>query len=451
MQSVVLLQAAWCEPPGVLAAFADEPWALGLLSGGGGDQARWSYLARAPDAVLTIAADDERDTFGALSRLLGLPAPALPDGPPFQGGVAGFCAYELGARTEAMPLKRLDGWPDLACARYPAVLAFDHAERFVIAVGRGADEAEATRTANRALAWLDAAPAEDETPHWFGPLAAPACEPPARYEAAVADVVERIGRGEIFQANIARQWRGRLHQGARPFDLAARLTQASPAPFASYLRLPGRAIVSNSPERFVSVTPHPGGLTAQTRPIKGTIPRGRNAEDDASNAALLAASPKDRAENLMIVDLMRNDLSRVCRPGSVETTALCRLESFANVHHLVSTVTGELAEGRTAVDLLRAALPPGSISGAPKVQAMRVIAGHEAPRGPFFGAMFWAGFDGALDSSVLIRTTAFTEDAQGWSLEARAGGGIVADSEPAAERRETEAKIGAILRALGSD
>ena len=269
--------------------------------------------------------------------------------------------------------------------------------------------------------------------------------------AAVADVVSRIAAGEIFQANIARRWRGRLSQGARPFDILDRLLRASPAPFAAYLRLPGRAVVSNSPEQFIRVTPHAHGLTVHTRPIKGTLPRGRDATEDARNAARLSASPKDRAENLMIVDLMRNDLSRVCRPGSVETLELCRLESFANVHHLVSTVRGELAQGRTAVDLLRAALPPGSVTGAPKVQAMRLIAGHEAPRGPFFGALFWAGLDGAMDSSVLIRTAALVEDDRGWSIEARAGGGVVADSDPVSERRETEAKIAAILGAMGAD
>jgi len=151
----------------------------------------------------------------------------------------------------------------------------------------------------------------------------------------------------------------------------------------------------------------------------------------------------------MIVDLMRNDLARVCTPGTVKVPKLFEVERFANVHHLVSTVTGELAAGRDAVDLLRAAFPPGSITGAPKVQAMRVIAGLEPPRGPFFGSIFRLGFDGAFDSSVLIRTAAFVEAADGWRVEARAGAGIVADSGPRAERLETETKISALLAALG--
>jgi para-aminobenzoate synthetase component 1 len=263
-------------------------------------------------------------------------------------------------------------------------------------------------------------------------------------------VIERIGRGEIFQANIARAWTGRLAPGARPVDLFARLAAQSPAPFAAYLRLAGLALVSNSPERFVQLAPRDGASWVQTRPIKGTAPRGRDAAEDAALAAALAASPKDRAENLMIVDLMRNDIARVCTPGTVAAPAVSQVERFANVHHLVSTVEGRLAPGRTSADLMRATLPAGSITGAPKVQAIKVIAGLEPPRGPFFGTLFWAGADGRLDSNVLIRTAAFEQDAGGWAFEMRAGAGVVADSLPRAERLETEAKISALLAALAA-
>ena len=197
-------------------------------------------------------------------------------------------------------------------------------------------------------------------------------------------------------------------------------------------------MVSNSPERFLSVGAG-DALTVETRPIKGTRPRGRTARDDARMIAELAASAKDRAENLMIVDLMRNDLSRVCPAGAVAAPELFRVETFPNVHHLVSTVTGRLAPGMGAVDLLRAAFPPGSITGAPKVQAMKVISHLEPPRGPYCGSMFWAGADGGFDSSVLIRTVGLVE------------AGVVADSDPALERRETEAKIDALRRALTED
>ena len=331
-------------------------------------------------------------------------------------------------------------WPDLACGRYERLLAFDHARREVVAIGPDNDGAQAAR------GWLDA-PAPAAAPH--GRLADELHVPDAAaHEAAVADVVARIAAGEIFQANIARAWTGALAAGRRPFDLFAKLAGASPAPFAAYLRLPGLALVSNSPERFLRVTPAAGGLSAETRPIKGTVGRGATSAEDEQLAASLAASAKDRAENLMIVDLMRNDLARVATPGSVRVPALFAVERFTNVSHLVSTVTAELAPGRTALDAFAAAFPPGSITGAPKLQAMKVIAAHEPPRGPFFGAMFWAGFDGGLDSSVLIRTAAFVESGGGWRFEARAGGGVVADSDPAAERRETEAKIAAILSAL---
>ncbi len=457
MRATALLETAWREPVRILAGFAEEPYALGLLSGGGGPRGRWSYLARSPDAVLILPPDDPRDPFAALAELIGPRRPGFDErpapesAPPFQGGVIGLCAYELGDRVEPLGLERFGDWPDLACARYPALLAFDHAQRRVVAVGRGADDAQAQMRARAALTWLEPtavplAPQGSLTTSLIG-------EASERYEAAVADIVERIGRGEIFQANIARRWRGRMAPGVRPFDLLARLVEDSPAPFAAYLRLPDRAVVSNSPERFVSVRPvstTSGGpaLRVETRPIKGTVRRGRGEAEDQALAAALAASAKDRAENLMIVDLMRNDLARVCRPGSVKTPKLFEVETFANVHHLVSAVEGELAQGSTALDLLRATFPPGSITGAPKVQAMRVIAGLEAPRGPFFGSIILAGFDGSLDSSVLIRTAALVADAEGWSIEARAGGGIVADSQPAAELLETEAKFSALRRAL---
>jgi para-aminobenzoate synthetase component 1 len=241
-------------------------------------------------------------------------------------------------------------------------------------------------------------------------------------------------------------WSGRLARGDVPFDAMRRLATDSPAPYSAYWRLPGRAIVSHSPERFVAIAAD--GRTVETRPIKGTRPRGGTPALDEALKAELLGSDKDRAENLMIVDLMRNDLARVCEPGSVRTPSLFAVESFTAVHHLVSTVTGRLRAGLDAADLMAATFPPGSITGAPKIQAMKVIAGHEGPRGPWCGSLFWAGFDGAFDSSVLIRTAALVEDAGGWRFHARAGAGIVADSDPRSERLETEAKISGLLRAL---
>lgn len=440
MRHVALLTAPWREPVWALAPFRNEPYACALVTGGAG---RWSYLLRAPDETLSLSAKDSADPFATLAGLVGPSRPSDPEGPPFQGGVVGLGAYELGDRVEDLGLGRTD-WPDLICARYPALLAFDHPARQVVAVGRGESEADAKARAAEALTWLDAPAPERAAP--AGPLCADLLASDAdAYETAVTQVVERILAGEIFQANVARAWTGRLAADADPFDLFVRLREQSPAPFSAYWRLPGRALVSNSPERFLKLDPS-GAI--ETKPIKGTRPRGRDAAEDRALAAELLASDKDRAENLMIVDLMRNDLARVSPAGSVRAPELFKVESFANVHHLVSTVTARLAPGKGVAGLLRASFPPGSITGAPKVQAMKVIAQLEPPRGPYCGSLFWAGVDGAFDSSVLIRTVGLVQDGEGWRLEARAGAGIVADSDPRGERLETEAKIAALKKAL---
>ena len=446
MRSVSATILDWREPLDVAAGFAEVPFALTLLSDGG-PFGRWSYLALDPARIETLAPEDGRDGLELLREMLGPRGERLEGGPPFQGGVVGLMAYEFADRLEPLELSRDIGWPDLTLALYPALLAIDHHERRVTAVGRGGDMASAHAEAARAAAWLDPTSAG----------ARPAAPPPLAlafeadasgetYEAAVADVVGRIGAGEVFQANIARAWSGVLRSGVTPFDLFSRLVRLSPAPFAAFWRMPGLALVSHSPERFLSIGAD--GASVQTRPIKGTRPRGRDAAEDQALKAELLASPKDRAENLMIVDLMRNDLSRVCVPGSVAAPELFAVETYPAVHHLVSTVTGRLAEGRDLADLLGACFPPGSITGAPKVQAMKVIKGHEPARGPWCGSLFWAGVDGGFDSSVLIRTAALVEQPGGWRFRAQAGAGIVADSDPRAERLETEAKISGLKRAL---
>ena len=446
MRRVVQIEAPWREPATALAALAEEAWSLCLLSGGGGARGRWTYLAARPLRTLIIEAGDATDPFAALAGLIP-EGEVLADGPPFQGGVAGLATYELGGRAQGLDLAPHPDWPHLACALYPAILAFDHRDRRLLAIGRGEDAAQAQARAQGLLdalgqGGLDVAGRPQV-------LASPmTASSGAAYEAAVAEVVARIAAGEIFQANVARRWTGALAAGATPYDLFARLARDSAAPFAAYLRLPRLAVVSNSPERFVALRRMPDGLTAETRPIKGTRPRGCDRAQDQALAAELLASPKDRAENLMIVDLMRNDLARVCRPGTVRAPEVFAIESFANVHHLVSTITGVMQPGRGAADLLAAAFPPGSITGAPKIQAMKVIEGLEPPRGPYCGSIFWAGADGAFDSSVLIRTAACVETPDGWRLEAGAGAGLVADSTPVDERLETEAKISALLRAL---
>ena len=447
MQATVVLKADWREPLDALAACAHEDFSLGFLSGGGGPRGRWSYVLWDPVATVQARAADRDDPFAAMRDLLGPRAPTASDGPPFQGGIAGLLGYELGARVEPVGHLGHPDWDDAIYGLYVKLLAFDHERGEVLALGRGGEAAQARTRAEAALAFLKALPPRPLAK--TGSLADGfnVITPGETYEASVAAVVSRIEAGEIFQANIARAWGGRLAAGVTPFDLAERLGATSPAPFAAYFKTPGGAVISNSPERFVQVRATDGGLEVESRPIKGTRPRGDTPARDAALKAELIACEKDRAENLMIVDLMRNDLSRVCPPGSVAVTELFTVESFTNVHHLVSAVTGRL-DGRSAMDLIEASFPPGSITGAPKIQAIKVISDYEGPRGPYCGSIFWAGVDGACDSSVLIRTIGLIEDENGWRFEARAGAGIVADSDPHEERLETEAKIDAIKRAF---
>ncbi len=430
-------EAGFWRDPAELAGAMDAAGldgAAALLSDGG-PQGRWSYALARPDAVEAIDRGGLGD-FARLRPLLGEAPPVVEtpeDLPPFTGGVLGLASYDLGDG-------RHGDWPALTLARYPALLAFDHHQGRILAVGRGSTDAKAATRAESALARLDLRPAP-LTPITSAELEPEA--PPAAYLAAVAAVIARIDRGDLYQANIARAWTAILPD--RPVALFRRLAAASPAPFAAWLDLGDRQLVSNSPELFLSLTAE-GEISA--RPIKGTRPRRADAAADAAEAADLVASAKDRAENLMIVDLMRNDLARVAAPGSVTVPALFEVEPYANVHHLVSEVRAHLAPGRDVADLLAATFPPGSITGAPKRMAMSVIAGHEPPRGPWCGSLFLAGFDGSLSASVLIRTLAATRDGDVWRLRTQAGAGIVADSIPENELAETEAKIAAIRRAL---
>ncbi|MFN9926058.1 MAG: anthranilate synthase component I family protein [Phenylobacterium sp.] len=432
LDHVAIVPFPWRDPVAVASAFADEPGVAVLHSGAAG----WTYLLRTPDAEADSGAPADLMSGGKVT----------PQGPPFQGGVLALAAYELSAALEHRAPQARGDWPDLVMLRYPALLAFHAEDRRALAVGRGPDTTGAEARADTALSWLEAEPVQRRSGPLAGSIRLATCD--AEHGRRVASTVARIAAGEIFQANLARAWNGQLSCGTTPYDIFHRLVASSPAPYAAYLRLPGRALVSNSPERFLSVRPGMGGLQVETAPIKGTRPRGRDPASDAALADELLASPKDRAENLMIVDLMRNDLARTCIPGSVRVPTLAALESFANVHHLVSRVIGRLSGDRTAWDAFLAAFPPGSVTGAPKIQAMQVIAGHEPPRGPYCGSLAWVGPDGALEASVLIRTIALTETDAGWAFEARAGGGVVADSDPAEETAETTAKIGAILKAL---
>lgn len=428
LSHVVTRDAPWTEPVEVAAGLGGGDGVLALLSDGG-PGGRWSHVATGPDRVLVGPVDDAAPFQALRDAALG-------------AGVVGLAAYDAGARPATG--QRETTWPDLMLARYPAMLTFDHHQRTVTAVGRGATEGQADEAAHVALGWLANAAV-------VAPPSAPAETFDAEalagaYRAAVSDVVGRIAAGELFQANIARAWSGALKPDADPFDVFLRLQQDRASPFGAYWRIGERALVSNSPELFLAFDA--ASRRIEARPIKGTRPRAVDPVQDAALADELQASAKDRAENLMIVDLMRNDLARVSQPGSVRVETLFEVEHHPTVHHLVSTVTS-LAQPRVSpADLLEATFPPGSITGAPKHQAMKVIAAHEPPRGPWCGSLFLIGDDGALTASVLIRTAGFERSGEVWRFRTLAGAGIVADSDPAAEQAETDAKISALRQAL---
>ncbi len=371
---------------------------------------------------------------------------------PFSGGAVGFFGYELGSVLERLPARHLDPLrlPDMSVAFYDVVMAFDRQQERCWLLSSGLPEPDpaqraerAVRRARQTLALLDRVPSRLHQPVptlvWTPDLHR------AAYEDRVRRVLDYIRAGDIFQANLTLRHLATRPPGISAAALYLRLRAATPAPFAAYLGFGKLALLSASPERFLRLDPQ-GRI--ETRPIKGTRPRAADPEADRRLRDDLLGSAKDRAENLMIVDLMRNDLGRVAAVGSVTVPALCELETFATVHHLVSEVRAQLRPGLGAMNLLRATFPGGSVTGAPKIRAMEIIDELEASRrGPYCGSIAWLGYDGAMDSSIVIRTVVATDDV----LIAQAGGGIVADSDPAAEYEEMRLKLQPLLRALGGE
>ena len=434
----------------------------------GRDQTRNSSPRRRPpnradDDYRLSPASAGRDPFAQLAvSLARLRQDSLAGLPPFQGGAAGLFGYGLCRHVERIPRPRADEFrlPDLAVGFFDWVVAFDHQQSRAWLISSGLPVADPRRRRSRAAgqlhrvrAWLDRQPRSERSPrHDRGPIAPSAAHPlpgfanvtsnftRPGYEAAVRRAIEYTHAGDCFQVNLSQRLLAPITE--HPLELYARLRERNPAPFAGYFDLGDFAIASASPERFLKLSPDG---EVETRPIKGTRPRGRTPAEDAANRADLLASPKDRAENVMIVDLLRNDLGRVCEYGSVQVAKVCELESYRTVHHLVSEVRGRLRQGKTAVDLLRAAFPGGSVTGAPKVRAMEIIAELEpTARGPYCGSLGYIGFDGSMDTNILIRT--FTIGG-GWA-QFPVGGGIVADSDPAREYEETLHKAAGLLRAL---
>jgi para-aminobenzoate synthetase component 1 len=443
---------------------------------------RYSFLMADPDLVIighegetivtppdgrgvTRTADDPLLVVRGL--LASHPPPATPGLPPFIGGAAGYIGYDYGARLERLPRPRYDDLriPDVLIGVYDWVIAWDHqlSQAWLISTGLPerepqAQQARAERRATAVMSLLEGGVAPHTSPRTtsFGERDAAEVRAPtapveghpalrssfshAAYLEAVGRVREYVHAGDIFQANLSQRFEAVFERD--PWALYRTLRQLNRAPFAAYFETPELVVVSASPERFIRVDPDG---CVETRPIKGTRPRGIGPEHDAHLGRALSESEKDRAENLMIVDLLRNDLSRVCRPGSVRVPELFALEHYSTVHHLVSTVVGQLAPEADAVDLLRAAFPGGSITGAPKIRAMEIIAELEpSRRGVYCGSMVYLSPTGAADSSIIIRTFLVRHGRVYFS----GGGGIVADSEPEAEYQETLDKVRSLIAAV---
>lgn len=435
---------------------------------------RYSFVAADPFAWIELPADGT-DALAAIEQLWKQFAPhaaAHANLPPFQGGLAGLLSYDLNRSLEKVRTPRFEDLqtPALAVGAYDVVVAFDHVEHRAWLISQGLPEVEPQARRERAEARLAefkrllfgnlpsqspstrgaekagsdtsqaAVSLEQLAPQFDMPmLGVTSNMSAATYREMVRRGVEYIHAGDVFQVNLSQRL---LHAAtSSSIDLYLRLRERNPAPYAGYFDLGEWQICSASPECFLTVRDR----HVETRPIKGTRGRSPIPEADLFAGDDLESSEKDRAENVMIVDLMRNDLSRVCTAESVHIEQLCRLETYAFVKHLVSVVRGELRPECSPLDLLRVSFPGGSITGAPKVRAMEIIAELEpTARGPYCGSLMYLGFDGAMDASILIRT--ITAGRGWWQLPV--GGGIVAQSDPDDEYRETWHKARGMLKAL---
>ncbi len=463
----------------VAAQFASLPWLIWLDSTADPTHlGRWSFLSADPWKMLRAHgartearsvggdwASVEGDVLQVLQRQLGPLAQAAPAGaPPLAGGAMGFLSYDWGRVLERRPTARYDdlGLPGALIGLYDWTIAWNHADGSCWLVSTGLPAEGAAREAHAAMraAEVRALLGGDGGLPPASRTAAPVATAPSYpvlalegaeaiglrstftgrgYLSAVQRVREYILAGDIFQANLSQRFEAPMMEP--PLAFYRRLRHENPAPFGAYLACDDVTVLSVSPERFLSLN----GLQVETRPIKGTRPRGLGPMHDQALGRELTESEKDRAENVMIVDLLRNDLSRVCRPGSVRVPELFTLEQHPTVHHLVSTVLGELMPGVAATELLRATFPGGSITGAPKVRAMEIIAELEpTERGLYCGSIGYISHTGAMDTNIAIRTCVV----QDGRIYFSGGGGIVADSDPEHEYRETLHKVQGIVRTL---
>ncbi|MFO7762294.1 MAG: aminodeoxychorismate synthase component I [Wenzhouxiangellaceae bacterium] len=427
--------------PDLLAVHRNDPrtWPYLLDSASrGAGLGRWSILMRADPASAPIIASSEADDgfLPRLDRAVAAERGAQPGVLPFEGGWFVYLGYELVGEIEPKLRPRAipDGTPRALAQRCNAALILDHETGQSFAVAERPDVLQACVETARNTPRLPDPPAG---------LALPAMQADdgAQFMRGVERIREYVLAGDVFQVNLSRAWLGRTSSAPDPVDVYRRLAASNPAPFAGLARLPGGTLLSSSPERLISVH----GRTIEARPIAGTRPRGASPADDRALSEELLENPKERAEHIMLIDLERNDLGRVCEPGSVQVDELMILESYAHVHHIVSNIRGRLYPDVSPADVIGACFPGGTITGCPKVRCMEIIAELEtAGRGFYTGSMGYLNLDGRMDLNILIRSMLVNER----GIRFRTGAGIVADSEPAAELAETEAKARGLMRAL---
>lgn len=430
------LQLAYQSAERLLQAIRHLPWPMLLDSGFPSAQAgRFSIACAAPDRQLTIRHPGEASQLEQLRQPPAAPSSHLP----FTGGWMGYWSYDAGRLFEALPATTADdlALPLIRMGHYPWALVTDHQLQETWLAG-DFDEA----LADNLQARLQAATAQpDESFQLTGPFVSNLSR--TAYLQAFEQVQQWLRSGDAYQVNLTRRfsagYRGSLYQAW------AQLRQAVAAPFAAFMDFGDTSILSLSPERFLLVE---ADGQVETKPIKGTRPRGENEAEDVLYQQALLNSSKDRAENLMIVDLLRNDLGRVCEPGSISVPDLFTLESFTNVHHLVSRITGQLAADKQPLDLLKACFPGGSITGAPKLRAMAIIEALEPCRRSIYcGAMGYIDRSGRMDFNIAIRTFIATQN----RLHIWGGGGLVADSVGPEEYAESHYKVARLIRCLQPD
>ncbi|GIJ52026.1 anthranilate synthase component I [Virgisporangium aliadipatigenens] len=413
------------------------------------------WLGTPPEGV-PLSGDPAAVLKAVAEALTGEEDPAEIELPPLSGGLVGYLSYDLVRRFERLPSLAVDDLhhPELGMMLATDLVALDHVEGVAVLIANaivntGADDAARSAAYHQAIGRLDAMTTalSRPTPPMIAtverPLPGPVASrtPEGEYQKAVEVAKEAIRAGECFQIVVAQRFERRTE--ADPLDVYRLLRATNPSPYMYLLRFDGFDVVGSSPEVHVKVT----GRRALLHPIAGTRWRGATPAEDAALAAELLADPKERSEHVMLVDLARNDLGRVCRPGTVQVPEFATVERYSHVMHIVSTVVGDLEPGRTAFDVLAATFPAGTLSGAPKVRAMEIIEELEPTRrGVYGGVIGYFGFGGDMDTAIAIRTAVIRDGV----AYVQAGAGIVADSDPRAEETETRNKAAAVLSAIAA-